>query len=106
MTLTLEQFIQAIEALKQTEEKNSLFNKAMEEISSSWFVSELAYPATEALVTLLEIIFDDKDGWINWWLYETKYGTRKDLTATDKDGNVIPTDTIEDLYNILTDKKV
>ena len=38
---------------------------------------------------------------INWWLYE-KCG-RPDYKMWDKDGNEIPTETIEDLWNIVKD---
>ena len=40
---------------------------------------------------------------INWWLYE-KDG-RPDYKMCDKDGKEIPTETIEDLWNIIKDNR-
>lgn len=40
--------------------------------------------------------------WINWWLYE-KCG-REDMKAFNEDGSEIPTQTIEDLWNIVKDE--
>lgn len=62
------------------------------------------------LVSFGEAMFDkyislifNKEGveWIYWWLFErSEIG---DEQAWDEYGNVIPTETIEDLYNLLQD---
>lgn len=96
-----EQFVDIIAKLKETEEKNTKFGNMMEEFSGSWFCSELAYPATEALMTLLEIVFEDESEWISWWIYEKNYGSRADLEAYYKNGDVIKLDTAEELYDFL-----
>jgi hypothetical protein len=46
--------------------------------------------------------FYDKDGveWVDWFIYETNYGTDEHLTAKDADGNRICYD-VESLYNYL-----
>lgn len=52
-----------------------------------------------------QLVFTDEAlDWINWWLYEknSKWDYQiKKFEAYDKDGNVIPSDTIEDLWNII-----
>lgn len=54
-------------------------------------------------VVLPELFSDEGVDWINWWLFE-KPGFRGDPNqAYDEDGNVIPTDTIDDLWNIVKD---
>jgi len=46
-----------------------------------------------------------KDGveWVDWYIYETNYGTDDQLTAHDADGNKICYD-VESLYNYLEKK--
>jgi hypothetical protein len=38
--------------------------------------------------------------WVDWYIYETNYGTDKNLNAKDADGNRICYD-VESLYNYL-----
>lgn len=42
---------------------------------------------------------------IDWWLYEkfTPWDGKEKLEMYDKDGNIIPTDSIEDLWNYVKD---
>ena len=50
----------------------------------------------------LRLIFN-KDGveWFYWWIFEKPQ--TGDEQAWDINGNVIPTETVEDLYNLLQD---
>ena len=106
MVLTLEQFTDAINGIIDTNHKNEQFSASMEEFSGSWFISELGLPATDTLLRVLEIIFDDRGEWISYWIYELDYGTRDDLSATNADGTPIPLKTIEDLYTLLIKNKI
>lgn len=38
---------------------------------------------------------------INWWLFEKKTPYSKNLEIRDSSGNIIPTDTIEDLWELV-----
>ncbi len=42
--------------------------------------------------------------WINWWMFE-KFSpySEEPLEATDEYGNIIPTDTIDDLWELVKD---
>ena len=54
-------------------------------------------------IAIEEVFTDDGVDWINWWLFE-KPGFRGEVNqAYDEDGNIIPTDTIEDLWNLVKD---
>ena len=100
--ITLEFFTKLISDLKETYDKNEKFNKAIEICGDGFFLSELAYPATEALVDLLEHNFRDDGEWISYWLYELDFGSKaEELTASEADGTPIPLGTVEDLYNLL-----
>lgn len=54
----------------------------------------------DTLVKVLSRMFQDEDGWLEWWLWECDYGRDELLlsTAYDADGNRIPMGTAEDLY--------
>lgn len=43
--------------------------------------------------------------WINWWLWErpSLFPNGGNNKAWDKDGNVIPTDTVDDLWELVKD---
>lgn len=55
--------------------------------------------------TLIDSLFtEDGLDWINWWLYERiSIITKEPLQAYNEDGSIIPTDTVEDLWNLVKD---
>ena len=55
------------------------------------------------LIKVLEDIFDDKNGWISWYIYEADFGQTFDC-AYESDGSTeIPLKTPEDLYKFLVE---
>ena len=52
-------------------------------------------------ITLTELFSDNGIDWINWWLFDKP--VLEPNQVYDKNGNVIPTDTIDDLWNIVKD---
>ena len=49
---------------------------------------------------ILEYLFDEEGiDWINWWLFERE--DDDDDAVTDADGNVIPSKTVKDLWNLV-----
>lgn len=58
------------------------------------------------IIELLSILMNDKYEWIDYWIYELDFGAKaNEADCKDKDGNVIPLDTIEDLWNVLNDNE-
>lgn len=56
----------------------------------------------EQALSLLGFIFDDKDQWIDYWVYELDFGRQyKEGTITDANGENIPLETVEELYELL-----
>ena len=54
------------------------------------------------IIQLLSLLTNDKNEWIAYWIYELDFGRKADeLKCTDKDNNIIPMNTIEDLWAIL-----
>lgn len=79
-----------------TDEMNELFDK--------YKADGNIYPplCTSTVIDLLEFIFNDKDQWISYWIFELDFGKDyEDGWVTQKDGAVIPLKTVEDLYDLL-----
>lgn len=103
-----EDFVVAIEALRKQLEHDEFFGESMEN----------AFPGChgpiydnhylwEALIKLLEIATDDTSKTVEWWIYDTKFGTDLNMGIIEnKDGKeiTITLPTAKDLYNYLKNK--
>ena len=73
-----------------------------EVLCSNLFESPLVTSGWSLINKLIESNFDEEgQDWINWWLYE-KDGN-PELKAWDENDNEIPTETIDDLWNLVKD---
>lgn len=64
-------------------------------------VNSVYSPLEDILLKILSESMLDKDGWIEWYVYETNFG-RKKLTAYWDNGKyIIVLNTFSDLYNLL-----
>jgi hypothetical protein len=93
--MKLEVFKEIIRLLKEQNEKDhTLYKLGLDLI-------EFTSPLESVISHLISSIYG-KDGkeTFDWWCYEKEWGSRKDLTMTDKDGIVI-CETVEDLYEYL-----
>ena len=98
--ITKEQFTKVIEdTLKLNKEYDRWYNFGI----NLW---EL--PIGDTIANLAESIWDitfDEDGvdWINWWIYERPALFEGDEVnkAYNEDGSEIPTETVDDLWNIV-----
>lgn len=79
-----------------TDDLNDLFRKYKSD-------GEVYPPmCTETVIDLLEFIFNDKDQWINYWIFELDFGKNyEDGYVKDEHGEVIALKTAEDLYDLL-----
>ena len=71
-------------------------------------INLLELPIGDTIANLAESIWDitfDEDGvdWINWWIYERPALFEGDEVnkAYNEDGSEIPTETVDDLWNIV-----
>lgn len=86
-----------IELEKVEEEITTAFRKLDDDFN---FISFGRY--SNLIIKCLEIAMNDKDEWIQYWVYELDYGTKaKEDSVQDEDGINIPIKTLDDLYNIL-----
>lgn len=100
-------FISAVEALHNQSKKDNINAEHLKAVFPDCDL--LLYDnstLSDALIDVLRAIMDDKDNWINYFIYELDFGAKNDkLKAWDKDGNNIPLSTPEDLYNLLVSSK-
>lgn len=79
-----------------TDEMNELFDK--------YKMDGNIFPplCTETVIDLLEFIFNDKNQWISYWVWELEFGKRyEDVDVEGSDGCIILLKTTEDLYDLL-----
>lgn len=103
--MKLKTFKRLIKLSQSLNKKQSLINKECKELfgEDSQF---LPYDKTiDEITKILMAEFNDKAGWIDWWIYENNYG-EKGLKAYYKDRKVIPFKTASDLYKFLTDNNI
>lgn len=55
----------------------------------------------EPMVDMLAEWVGDTDGWIRWYVFEKEWGNNYDLYVTDKDGNVLPSGTYDDIWELI-----
>lgn len=91
----------AIKAIQEQNKKERRWEKTFDEMLDGRFICCPSETIHTALVKVLENIYrDEKEQLISWWMYEKDFGKRKDFNIYDN-GGVVPTDTVEDLYNYL-----
>lgn len=91
----------AIKAIQEQDKKERRWEKTFDEMLDGRFICCPSETIHTALVKVLEIIYrDEKEQLISWWMYEKDFGKRKDFNIYEN-GGVVPTDTVEDLYNYL-----
>lgn len=80
------------------------FTDEMNEVFKKYNCDGEVFPpmCTETVIDLLEFIFNDKNQWISYWIFELEFGERyEDGDIKNGNGEVIPLKTTEDLYDLL-----
>jgi hypothetical protein len=103
MKITKEQFVSSIEAIKEQYENDEKITKALNIIQPDSFNS---FNGGSVLVThlikLLEDFTNDKNSWIEYFIYELDFGVKyKEGCATYKDKTPIDLSNAGTLYEFL-----
>lgn len=102
--ITKEMFVETINILKEQNDKDRKFGKALGEMFDTYPLS-YSYQNVEAqLIKLLQVQFDDdhKDSWIDYYIYELEFGSKyKKGCAKYKNGKNINLSTAAYLYDFL-----
>ena len=98
--ITLEQFKSTLSDIKLFQIAEELINRGFAKLGQDSRI--IMSKPEEVVVRLLEIIFNDKGQWIQYFLYELDWGKKyKDGCITDVDGSYIHLSTIDELYDFL-----
>ena len=98
--MTYEQFHIAINALKAFLEERKKLEAAIKVISpTSTGVVELGGQFIEDYIAVLEIAMGDKEGWIDWYVWENKMGENGHRIISNGKEYKIRND--KDMYNFL-----
>ena len=99
--MTKEQFIKLMEAIKERYYTIERIYDKLDDVFGS--VDDLFIDETSMtpIIDVITEIIEDNDKWIEWYVYDKNWGTDERLTATDNNGNEIPSETLEDLWNLI-----
>lgn len=104
-------FVKIINRLKEARQLqdniNELMNKARENIENDFMNgASLMINHEDTVIDLLQEIMNDTFDCIPWWIYETDYGSRENMTKIYKVGTgevLADIKTAEDLYDYLNE---
>ena len=66
------------------------------------FVNSPVMEIESEITKYLKAQFDDKCDWIGYWMWELNFGEKWKPGTVTENGNDIPLNTIDDLWNLLT----
>jgi hypothetical protein len=101
--MTYEQFSKAIESLREFSDfEDKLFGLGIDLIDCNQVTNLVC-----SLVRVLEDAFNDSAGWVGFYCWDLDFGRNwEPNVVTDERGQDIPLGTVEDLWNIITNKEV
>ena len=98
--LTFKEFNDYIKKIREQLEYSDNLDDALRKMSPDF--GGFFNTAIDIAIDLLKRVMNDKDEWIEYYIYEANWGkTFKEVYESD--GTPIPLETIEDLYNIIID---
>lgn len=100
-----EQFIKLMIVIKERyyslESIYDKFNDLFGDVGDKFISNTSLFPIIK---TISEII-GDNEYWIEWYIYEKEWGTKEDMEVTDVNNNVVPSETLEDLWELIQSSK-
>ena len=103
--MTKEQFIKLMTVIK--ERYYSLgsiydkFNDLFGDVDDKFIDNTSLFP----IIKVISEIIGDDEYWIEWYIYEKEWGTKEDMEVTDVNNNVVPSETLEDLWELIQSSK-
>lgn len=100
--ITKEQFIKLITLIQQIEKEQDRWD----DFGINIYETSLSESIEDLTDFNIKLLFKESGvDWINWWLYErpAMFEWELDNKAYDENDNEIPTETIDDLWNIVKD---
>ena len=102
-----EEFLKAIEALKQQNAIDDNFQTHMETVFPESYAPIYENVLWALSIHLLELAMEDRYEYVSWWVYETDYGKSEDMTeiswTEDGQEKSVKLTTAEALYDFLVE---
>lgn len=97
--LKVDEFIKCIEELKTFYEFECGLNECLERFAVDGY---LYFPdVITTTIKVLEKMFQDEDGWIDYYCWELEFGKRWQPGMISSEGKDVPLETPENLYALL-----
>lgn len=104
--ISKKQFVDTIEAIKKQLDHDRNCADKLKDVYKDAFKANLLYDnsfVVEGLLRLLKEIFNDKSGWIEYFIYEMEFGS-KDLGVWREDKSKVDISDAGKLYDFLIEK--
>lgn len=98
--ITYEEFEKYIKRIIKVCDASGKINAICRE-SGFDYVALPEFGLVDDVIDLLSYITGDENEWVSWWCFEKDFGRDYMCEAYDRNNNLIPTNTIKDLYNLI-----
>lgn len=104
MEVSLKFLEQQINNLKKFKEDSDKFNDNFSMLGDEVGFVDLGFKLYEGYIELLEEVFDDKDKWISWFIFENNFGDKEFEAGYGKVISKIKT--VKGLWNLMNTEKL
>ena len=99
--MTKEQFIKLMEASKERYYTIERIYDKLDDVFDGIGDRFIEGTDISPIIEVIAEIVGDNDDWIRWYVYEKEFGENTALYCNDKNGNIIPSDTLGDLWDLI-----
>lgn len=103
--MTKEQFIRLMTVIKNKYEETEKFWDDFYDLFGSCGDKLVEAISLDEIISVISEIIGDNESWIEWYIYEKEWGTKEDMEVTDVNNNVVPSETLEDLWELIQSSK-
>ena len=101
--MTKEQFIKHMGIIHKRYDTLEMLYYYLEKLTGAVSDRVINDTSIEPMVDMLAELVGDTDRWIRWYVFEKEWGNRCELDVTNKDGNVLPSVTYDDIWKLIKD---
>mgnify|MGYP000065486350 FL=1 len=100
-----EQFIKLMAVIKERHDSLENVYDKLDDIFGDVGDRFVANTSLFPIIKVISDIVGDDNEWIEWYIYEKEWGTKEDMEVTDVNNNVVPSETLEDLWKLIQNGK-
>lgn len=99
--MTKEQFIKYMDIIHKRYNTLEMLYYDLEKLTGVVSDRIINDTSIEPMVDMLAEWVGDTDGWLRWYVFEKEWGIRFELDVTDKDCNILPSGTYDDIWELI-----